>query len=83
MDPRNENYLEGELDVKEVFIDDGVWIGNNVVVLPGAWIGKKAVVGAGSVVTGKIDDYCIAVGNPARVIKRWDFNSSTWVSVKE
>ena len=82
LDPRNENYLDGELFVKEVFIDDGAWIGNNVVILPGARIGKKAVIGAGSVVTGTIDDYCIAVGNPARVIKRWDFSSNKWINVK-
>lgn len=83
LDPRNINYLDGELEVKEVFIDDGVWIGNNVLILPGAKIGKKVIIGAGSVVTGAIDDYSIAVGNPARVIKRWDLSSNKWISVSE
>ena len=81
LDPRNENYLDGELNVREVIIGDGVWIGNNVVILPGARIGKKAIIGAGSVVTGTIAEYSIAVGNPARAIKKWDFSSSKWINV--
>ena len=59
---------------------DGAWIGNNVVILPGVRIGRKAVVGAGSVVSRSIPDYCIAVGNPARVVKRFDSISSRWVA---
>jgi acetyltransferase-like isoleucine patch superfamily enzyme len=53
-----------------VTIGDGAWIGHGTVVLPGARIGKHVVVGANSVVTGEIPDYSIAVGAPARVIKR-------------
>ena len=43
-------------------------------ILPGVIIGKKCVVGAGSIVTKSIPDYSIAVGNPARIIKRYDFS---------
>jgi acetyltransferase-like isoleucine patch superfamily enzyme len=50
-------------------IDDGAWIGGGVVVLDGVRIGKNAVVGAGAVVTRDVPDYCIAVGNPAKVIR--------------
>lgn len=82
LDPRNANYLDGKLQTGNVFIDDGAWIGNNVVILPRARIGKKAVVGAGSVVTGIIGDYCIAVGNPARSIKRWDFLRNKWIRIE-
>ena len=41
-------------------------------ILPGVKIGDNTVIGAGSVVTKDIPDNCIAVGNPARVIKRTD-----------
>ncbi|GHV48006.1 hypothetical protein FACS1894181_02690 [Bacteroidia bacterium] len=55
---------------KKVVIEDDVWLGYNVIVLPGVTIGKGCVIGAGSVVTSDIPSYSIAVGNPARVIKK-------------
>lgn len=51
-----------------VFIEDDVWIGENVVILPGVRIGKGAVIGANSVVTKDISAYSVAVGAPARCI---------------
>ena len=57
---------------RSVTIGDGSWLGYGAVVLPGATIGKHVVVGANSVVSGVIPDYCVAVGSPAKVIKRWD-----------
>ena len=55
-----------------VTIGDGSWLGHGTVVLPGAQIGRHVVVGANSVVTGIIPDNCVAVGAPARVIRRHD-----------
>lgn len=52
-----------------VTIEDGVWIGGNVTVLPGITIGKNSVIGAGSVVVKDIPANSIAVGNPCKVIK--------------
>ncbi|MBI4525303.1 MAG: acyltransferase [Deltaproteobacteria bacterium] len=52
-----------------VTIEDEVWIGSNVVVLPGVHIGRGAVIGAGSVVTGDIPGNAVAVGVPARVLR--------------
>jgi acetyltransferase-like isoleucine patch superfamily enzyme len=54
-----------------VHIGSGSWLGHGTVVLPGASIGRNVAVGAGSVVTGELPDYCVAVGNPARVIRRY------------
>lgn len=54
-----------------VEIQDNVWIGGGVVILPGVTIGKNSVVGAGSVVTRSIPANCVAVGNPCRVIRRF------------
>ena len=52
-----------------VIIDDNVWVGEGVSIMPDVTIGKGAVIGANSVVTKSIPPYSIAVGNPARVIK--------------
>ncbi|WP_295127428.1 DapH/DapD/GlmU-related protein [uncultured Chitinophaga sp.] len=63
-----------------VKIGSGAWIGENACII-GASVGKNSVVGANAVVTSDIPDYCIAVGSPARVIKRFDATSKTWVKV--
>ena len=65
---------------RPVSIGDGVWLGNGVTVLGGASIGKHAVIGAGSVVTGTIPAYSVAVGNPARVIRQ-HIPGNGWVRV--
>ncbi|MGA0863225.1 MAG: DapH/DapD/GlmU-related protein [Ilumatobacteraceae bacterium] len=55
---------------RSVTIGDGSWLGHGTVVLPGARIGKHVVIGANSVVTGEIPDRCVAVGAPARIVRR-------------
>lgn len=64
-------------------IEDDVWIGGNCCINQGIRIGTHVIVGAGSVVTKDIPSYSVAVGNPARVIKSYDFETKQWVSVKE
>lgn len=51
-------------------IGSGVWIGTHSVILPGVKIGDGAVIGAGSIVTHDIPSRSIAVGNPAKIVKR-------------
>lgn len=65
-----------------VSIGDGSWIGENVCIL-GASVGKHCVIGSNSVVTRDIPDYAVAVGNPARVIKQFDFASQSWVKAQD
>jgi acetyltransferase-like isoleucine patch superfamily enzyme len=65
---------------RPVSIGDATWLGHGSIVLPGATIGRHVVVGAGSVVTGDLPDYCVAVGNPARVIRRY-VDGQGWVDV--
>ena len=52
-----------------VIIENHVWIGKNVTILKGVTIGEGAIIGAGSVVSKSIPPHCLAVGNPAKVIK--------------
>ena len=63
---RNSLYEYG----KEVIIGDNVWIGGNTVICPGVHVGSNTVIGAGSVVTRDIPDWCVAAGNPCRVIRK-------------
>lgn len=53
---------------KPVVIEDDVWIGSRVIILPGIRIGRGAIIGAGAVVTKDIEPYMIVGGNPARII---------------
>jgi len=64
--------------IQTVKIGDGSWLGENVCVI-GANIGKGCVIGANSVVTKNIPDYCVAVGAPAKVIKRYNFEINEWL----
>ena len=63
---RNSLYEYG----KEVIIGDNVWIGGNTVICPGVHVGSNTVIGAESVVTRDIPDWCVAAGNPCRVIRK-------------
>lgn len=76
---QNHDYRDVDLPIsrqsmpeRTVRIGDGSWLGHGTVVLPGSNIGKHVVVGANSVVTGDLPDYCVAVGSPAKVIRRYD-----------
>jgi len=67
---------------ENIYIGDETWIGANSSILPGVFIGKHCIVGAGSVVTKSVPSYSVVAGNPARVIKKYDFSSNEWVGVK-
>lgn len=86
----NHGYADGtrdsnaqELVRKEVTIGRESHIGANSVVVAGVTIGERCQIGAGSVVTKNIPSYSVAVGNPARVIKRYDAARAKWIRVDE
>lgn len=64
-----------------IIIGSNVWISEGVVILPGVTIGNGSIVGANSVVTKSIPANSIAIGAPAKVIKQYDIERKTWVSV--
>ena len=68
------NFIEtkdwSNVNSKPIVIKDDAWIGMNVIILKGVTIGRGAIIGAGSVVTKDVPDWCIAAGNPARIVKK-------------
>lgn len=73
--------IERSIVAKPVHIGRNVWLGEQVCILPGVTIGDGAIIGAGSVVTRNIPARCVAVGNPARVIRQWDSTTQEWKRV--
>jgi len=65
-----------------IHIEDEVWIGANVSIVAGVTIGKHSVIAAGSVVTKNVPPFAIAVGNPAKIIKQYNFESKQWEKIK-
>ncbi len=59
----------GALVSKPTVIEDGCWLGAHVTILKGVVVGSGSIVGAGSVVTKSLPSKCVAVGNPAKVIR--------------
>ncbi len=66
--PRRDRWESAE----PITIGDNVWLGGGVIVCPGVTIGEGTVVGAGAVVTRDLPPYVLAVGTPARVVRRLD-----------
>lgn len=81
MSDPNEHPNDRKLSAKPVIIHDDVWIGEMVSILPGVEIGKGSIIGANSVVTKSIPEYSIAAGNPAKVIKQYNFNKKQWKKI--
>lgn len=70
-DLKNIPYVRDKLCKNErIIIEDEVWIGANVTILPGVHIGKCSVIGAGSLVNKEVDAYSIYAGTPARKIRK-------------
>lgn len=70
-DPNHAVADQGISNIAPVLIGPGAWLGEHVVVMPGVTIGAGAVVGANSVVTHDVPDHSVAVGSPARVVRRF------------
>jgi len=69
------------LMLRPVKVGDYTHLGTNSTIMAGVTIGERCQIGAGSVVTKDIPPYTVAVGNPARVVKRYDFKKKEWVRV--
>lgn len=81
-DPGQSIISQG-VSTSAIRIEDDVWIGANSVIVAGVTIGRHAIIAAGSVVTRPVPAFSIAAGNPARVIKHYDFNRKAWIKNSE
>lgn len=70
-----------KLFAKPVIIEDNVWLGEFVSVLPGVTIGRGTIVGANSVVSKSLPANVIAVGTPAKPIKKYNFETRHWEKI--
>lgn len=74
IEPDVKKWMRDELDNRvgdtelDVIVEEEVWIGANVTLLPGVVIGRGSIVGAGSVIRKSIPRYSVVFGNPAKVI---------------
>ena len=87
MNPESQNgYMNLEdsngADKGGINIGNNNWIGEKVVVVEGVTVGNYCIIGAGSVVTKNVPDYSMVAGNPARLIKKYDFDSHRWIACK-
>lgn len=61
-----------------ITIEDDCWIGANSVITAGVRVGHHSVVAAGSVVIHEVPPYSVVAGNPARVIRQYNFETASW-----
>ena len=73
--------IDRPLSFKPIIIEDNVWLGEFVSVLPGVTIGKGTIVGANSVVSKDLPKYVIAVGSPAKPVKKFNFSTQRWEKI--
>ena len=66
-------YTRADIHPKPIHIGKRVWIGSGAIVLPGVTIGDNSVIGAGSVVTKDVPEDCVYGGNPAKFIKKNEY----------
>lgn len=79
MDPEcGKRYEAQPMIRKATKIGKNCFLGEKAVVLPGVEIGDNCIIGAGSVVTKSFKSDCLLAGNPARVIKKYNFDTNEW-----
>lgn len=77
-DEINKHILEQSLVSLKTQVGENCFIGYGVVIQAGTILGKQCIVGANTVARGTFPDYCVIVGTPARIVKRYDEKSGVW-----
>lgn len=65
----------------QIVVEDETWIGANSVIVAGVTIGKHCVIAGGSVVTKSVPPYSIVAGNPAKILKKYNFETEEWEKI--
>lgn len=66
--------------VSEIVINEGCWVGANVVITAGVTVGEYSIIAAGSIVTKDVPSYSMVAGNPAKLIKQFNHGTKEWES---
>lgn len=77
----DKHILKQEKIIKKTVIGKNCFIGIGAAIQAGTILGKQCIVGAGAVVRGKFPDYCVIVGNPAKIIKIYNLKTKCWERV--
>lgn len=73
-----KHILDQKMINKKTVIGENCFIGIGAAIQAGTILGKQCIVGANSVVKGEFPDYCVIVGAPARIVKKYNFESQRW-----
>lgn len=82
-DPLKPYIATGTTNENVIKLGTNVWLGAGVTVIGNITIGYGSIIGAGALVNKDIPPFSIAVGNPCKVIKRFDFKQNRWVKMDE
>lgn len=75
--------VKQKIIIKETKIGENCFIGMGAAIMAGTILGKQCIVGANSVVRGNFPDYCVIVGSPAKIIKKYNPETQIWEKIKE
>jgi acetyltransferase-like isoleucine patch superfamily enzyme len=75
--------VKQKITVKETRIGENCFIGMGAAIMAGTILGKQCVVGANSVVRGNFPDYCVIVGSPAKIVKKYNPETHVWEKITE
>ena len=78
-----EHVVKQNIVVKDTKIGDNCFIGMGAAIMPGTVLGKQCIVGANSVVRGIFPDYCVLVGSPAKIVKKYNQESRIWEKITD
>lgn len=70
--------LEQDLLIKETKIGENSFIGFGAIIQAGTILGKQCIVGSNSVVRGIYPDYSVIVGNPGKIVKKYNTETNEW-----
>lgn len=78
-----QHVVKQKITVKETKIGDNCFIGMGAAIMAGTVLGTQCIVGANSVVRGVFPDYCVIVGSPAKIVKKYNPQTQIWEKISE
>ncbi len=76
-----KHVVNQKISVKNTSIGENCFIGMGAAIMAGTILGKQCVVGANSIVKGEFPDYCVIVGSPAKIVKKYNPVTKIWEKV--